>query len=206
MVFFSRAASYAAVLLGLTGIWTTGAAAQSCTARTLIIAAHQDDDIIFFNPAETTDIKEKRCVRIVYVTAGDAGGTSAYWGNRELATQRGHETMARVAAGPDNILSINVRGHRLARRRLANAPRVDIVFLRLPDGNIPGDGFQRNNFDSLFKLGGSGPSMDFSRKDSGAQAFRRSPNWRASEVPPSAGSMSETARSLDDGAMNLPKG
>ena len=66
---------------------------RRCSAgKTMNIVAHEDDDLLFLSPALLRDVRRGRCVRTVFVTAGDAservGGTadqrSVYWHAREV--------------------------------------------------------------------------------------------------------------------------
>src|SRR5205085_11614279 len=53
---------------------TTGAAATAAcpSGATMNIVAHQDDDLLFLSPDLLHDVQSARCVRTVFVTAGDA--------------------------------------------------------------------------------------------------------------------------------------
>lgn len=48
--------------------------------------------------------------------------------------------------------SITIGAHGLALKTLTAKPRVSMVVMRLPDGNIPGGGFPSNGDTSLQKL------------------------------------------------------
>jgi LmbE family N-acetylglucosaminyl deacetylase len=54
-----------------------------CTHTKMVIVAHQDDDLIFQNPALLEAIAAGDCVRTVFVTVGNAGLGEAYWRERE---------------------------------------------------------------------------------------------------------------------------
>jgi LmbE family N-acetylglucosaminyl deacetylase len=101
--------------------------------RTLNVVAHQDDDLLFMNPAVSDDIAAGRWVVTVFVTAGDAGRGSAYWRGREQGAMAAYAAMAGVP-GKWAADTVNLAGHRIQRRSLAGT-RVALLFLRLADGH-----------------------------------------------------------------------
>ncbi|BFU45378.1 ricin-type beta-trefoil lectin domain protein [Krasilnikovia sp. MM14-A1004] len=122
------------------------AAALPCSVQ---IVAHEDDDLLFMNPDLQRDIRADKCVRTVYVTAGDAGRDVGYWSARETGEQAAYATMA----GRPNEWSpgtTTVEGRELRVSRLAGT-QVELVFLRLPDG-FDGRGSDRYGAQSLQKL------------------------------------------------------
>src|SRR5215475_11483965 len=48
-------------------------AEPECNGRSMNIVAHEDDDLLFLSPDLIHDIQSGRCVRTIFVTAGDAG-------------------------------------------------------------------------------------------------------------------------------------
>lgn len=129
-------------------------AAQGCDGSTTVMTvwAHPDDDIIFANPTISDAIATGQCVRSVFVTAGDAGKGGGYVDARELGILRAYNHMR----GTDGLwdaaeLTLNTGMH---ARRLTpqNDPRVSVIFLRLPDGNITGGGFDATGHATLSGL------------------------------------------------------
>ena len=125
------------------------------TPTTLNVVAHQDDDLLFMNPDIMHDIAAGRCVRTVYITAGDGGNDSFYWLRREQGSEAAYSYMA----GLDDIWTqrtISLNSHEFIT--IAN-PRgndqISLVFMQLPDGNIWGQGFARTKFESLSHLADS---------------------------------------------------
>lgn len=117
----------------------------------LNIVAHEDDDILFMNPDIQADIQGGRCVRTVYVTAGDAGQPSEYWMGRERGAKAAYSAMYRV----ENIWRDEqhlLDGRLVAVSYLQNVPEVSLLFLRLPDGNVDGGGFAASGGESLHRL------------------------------------------------------
>lgn len=114
-------------------------------AGSLNVVAHQDDDLLFINPAVSDDIAAGRCVVTVFITAGDAGRRPAYWRGREAGAMAAYAAMAGV---PNEWLedSLVVDGHRIARVSLLRTG-IELLFLRLPDakGNPmrPGQSLKR---------------------------------------------------------------
>jgi LmbE family N-acetylglucosaminyl deacetylase len=100
-------------------------------ARSLNVVAHQDDDLLFINPAVSDDIAAGRCVATVFITAGDAGRRPAYWRGREAGAMAAYAAMARV---PNDWFedTMVVGGHRIARLSLLRT-KIVLLFLRLPD-------------------------------------------------------------------------
>src|SRR3954470_15328298 len=94
-------------------------AAPAC-GRTLNVVAHEDDDLLFINPAVSNDIAAGRCVVTAFVTAGDAGRARSYWHGRELGSMAAYAAMARV---PDvwRTDTFTVAGHSITRARLAHS-------------------------------------------------------------------------------------
>lgn len=115
-----------------------------------VIVAHPDDDILFMNPALEQQLL-RTCLRTVYLTAADNGQQPAYWQGRE----RGIEAAYALMMGADNswmnkIIVIN--GHQVLERILVGRPSLALVFLRLPDGSVAGDGFAATGHQSLKRL------------------------------------------------------
>ncbi len=108
--------------------------------RDLYMVAHEDDDLLFMSPDVPESIRAGHTVRTVYLTAGDAGKTSAYWKDgREAGIREAYALMA----GVDNSWTESVdtvQGKPAYRFTLVGNQRVSVVFLRLPNGGS-GDGF-----------------------------------------------------------------
>lgn len=128
-------------------------AAQGCQGETVLgIWAHPDDDIIFGNPTISDALAAGGCVRTVFVTAGDAGKGMGYVEARELGILRAYNDM-RGSDGlwdaADLVLETGVHVRRLTPQ---GDPRVSVLFLRLPDGNITGAGFAATGFATVSRL------------------------------------------------------
>ena len=96
-----------AVLAGA-ALTAESAGAVTCPGgRTMVIVAHQDDDIIFFGTDVIADLKANRCVRTIFVTAGNAGGTNGYWGSREIGAVRAHAKMLGLATATSNASAVS---------------------------------------------------------------------------------------------------
>lgn len=124
-----------------------------CQDKTVLnIVAHQDDDLLFLSPDLLQDIASGKCIRTLYVTAGDAGSGPLYWQARERGSQDAYSTMLgnnstwtqRVVKIADNqfITVVNPRGN----------AKVALIFMRLADGNLLGRGFAASHFESLEHL------------------------------------------------------
>jgi len=118
----------------------------------LNIVAHEDDDLLFINPNILSDFSSNRCVKTIYVTAGDAGAGAAYWTGRQNAAENAYSFMIgykgswinrTVKLGDNEYVTI-------ATPRLNN--KATLIFLNLPDGGIKGNGFKYSNFQTISKL------------------------------------------------------
>jgi len=116
------------------------------------IVAHQDDDLLFLSPDLLHELHTGHCVRTIYLTAGDAGNTEPYWLSREQGSEAAYSQMLgsdqpwitrTVALAPGEFAAV-ANPH--------NNNRVSLIFLRLPDGNMHGEGFAASHFDSLAGL------------------------------------------------------
>ena len=115
------------------------------------IVAHEDDSMLFQSPDLLHDIQTGKCVRTVFVTAGDAGQDSDYWSSRELGAQAAYAQMAGVA----NVWTqsdAGISGHPISLMTLTGNPKITLLFMRLPDGNLDGSGFAPDESQSLQKL------------------------------------------------------
>jgi LmbE family N-acetylglucosaminyl deacetylase len=144
------ALSCAAALL--TGGVERALAAGPCSGAVMYIAAHQDDTLLFQSPDLLEDVRDNKCVRTVFTTAGDAGklGESGkYWKGREAGAEAAYAEMAGVA-NTWTTSEPTFEGHKLRLRTLNEQPGITIAYMRLPDGGPDGKGFP---------LPGGGPSL-----------------------------------------------
>ncbi len=127
-------------------------AASACTSgTTLNIVAHEDDDLLFLSPDLLHAIQSGRCVRTIFVTAGDNGESASYWQTRELGPQAAYAQMAGVA----NVWTqtdAGISGHPIAVFTLNGKPNISVAYMQLPDGNIDGSGFTSTGNASLQDL------------------------------------------------------
>ena len=98
---------------------------------TLSIVAHEDDDLLFINPAIAGDITARRCITTVFVTAGDAGRGFTFWRGRERGAMAAYAQMARSNSrwAEDTL---RVGGVGVHRGTLAGTG-ITLLFMRLPD-------------------------------------------------------------------------
>lgn len=122
-----------------------------CAGGALHVVAHPDDDLLFQSPDLLRDVQAGRCVRTVYLTAGDAGRAHDYWSAREAGIRAAYAFMAGVVDEWDaGVLEVADRPVELATARAA--PQLSLVFLRLPDGGRTGTGSVRYGGQSLMRL------------------------------------------------------
>ncbi|MGN7970411.1 PIG-L family deacetylase [Microbacterium sp. 22296] len=129
-------------------------AAQGCDGPTTVMSvwAHPDDDIIFANPTISDAIDAGDCVRSIFVTAGDAGKGMRYVEARELGILRAYNDMRGMQGLWDPTDLTLISGVHVRRLSPQGDPRVSVMFLRLPDGNITGEGFADTGFATLGDL------------------------------------------------------
>ena len=122
-----------------------------CSGGAVQIVAHEDDDLLFQSPDLLHDIDEGRCVRTVYVTAGDSGDVEEYWLSREQGSEAALAQMAGVA---DSWTTgeVSLAGNPVRLRTLDASPNVSVVFMRLPDGFPLGTGSAARGYQSLYRL------------------------------------------------------
>ncbi len=118
---------------------------------TLNVVAHQDDDLLFLNPDVQRDIDAGRCIRTVFVTAGDAGQDFAYWQGREQGAMAAYAKMYGVQNSWRQAYQ-TIGGQRVSVHYLNGAPNLSLVFMRLPDGGLDGEGFDAEDRQSLQRL------------------------------------------------------
>ncbi|WP_285138116.1 PIG-L family deacetylase [Microbacterium sp. lyk4-40-TSB-66] len=137
-------------------------AAQGCDGPSTVMGvwAHPDDDIIFGNPTISDALEAGDCVRTVFVTAGDAGKGMRYVEARELGILRAYNDMRGAQGLWDSTDLTLTSGVHVRRLTPQGDPRVSVIFLRLPDGNITGAGFADTGFATLGRLYDGGiPSL-----------------------------------------------
>jgi LmbE family N-acetylglucosaminyl deacetylase len=128
-----------------------------CAGADLYVAAHQDDTILFESPSLLEDVHSNRCVRTVFTTAGDAGKAAKYWEGRETGAEAAYAQMAGVASLWTGS-QVTLAGHSVHMETLVGRPGISIIYLRLPDGGVEGEGFPLYGNQSLKKLWNSGNS------------------------------------------------
>jgi hypothetical protein len=128
--------------------------ATACIGQTSVnIVAHQDDDLLFLNPDISHDIESGKCIRTIYLTAGDAGLKDFYWLSRERGSQDAYSHM--TIENDDLWIKRIVKFTETEFITIAtpkNNPKISLIFMHLPDGNFDGSGFVRSDKESLTKL------------------------------------------------------
>jgi len=106
--------------------------AQCHGIKDLAFVAHLDDDLLFMNPDIASNIEAGGCVRVVYLTASDAGEGEGYMLGRERGVRAAYAYMAHE---PDvwKEDAGTAGGHHFARFTLQGNPRVQLWHMRLKD-------------------------------------------------------------------------
>lgn len=125
--------------------------AAVCARTTLVSVAHQDDDLLFINPALAGDYDAGACLRVVYLTAGDAGRTDDYVRSRENGVRAAYALMAGAPDTWKRSDAGGIRGFSLAHPP-AGRGEIQLLFLGLPDGFPRGGGSAAQGRQSLLKL------------------------------------------------------
>jgi LmbE family N-acetylglucosaminyl deacetylase len=139
------------VALFLTSAIAAVGAEPSCASSAMYIVAHEDDTLLFQSPSVLQDIESGRCVRTVFLTAGDAGRPQSYWSTREDGAEAAYAQIA-GASNQWTGSTIVANGHSLHIETLTDQPGISIVYMRLPDGGDSGEGTELYDFQSLEKL------------------------------------------------------
>jgi len=146
--------------LGATPVAVQVSPTTACTAGAMQIVAHEDDDLLFQSPDLAQDVLAGRCVRTVFLTAGDAAQGETYWRSREAGSLAAYAEMAGVADRWSSS-DAGLPDHAVRLMTLTDAPRVSVVFMRLPDGNRAGTGTFVHDYESLRRLwDGDIPTID----------------------------------------------
>jgi LmbE family N-acetylglucosaminyl deacetylase len=126
-----------------------------CNGKTVLsVVAHQDDDLLFMNPDQLHSLQSGDCLRTIYVTAGDAGNDDAYWLGREKGAQKAYSYMSGRSEKDvwiQQTVKLSTRQYITIASPMGN-PNISLIFMRLPDGNPSGTGFERTRLESLAKL------------------------------------------------------
>jgi len=115
----------------------------------IYVNAHQDDWQFFRGEVAWADVSDpSNKILFIYTTAGDGGlETLGKWESRERGAMASIRSMLPKKPVSSEIISCN--GHPIVRYSCENTRS---YFMRLPDGNMNGDGFKATNNTSLKKL------------------------------------------------------
>ncbi len=122
-------------------------------------AAHEDDWQLFMNPSAFEDVSSGAVKTVfVHVTAGDAGLGMGRGGRKHpfyLARENGAMGAIHFMADADQtpadqaVSHMRFNGHPIYRLGYRNTVS---YFLRVPDGNVSGAGYDKTGFQSLKRL------------------------------------------------------
>lgn len=115
-------------------------------SRVLSLVAHQDDDLLFINPAIVDAISSGASVKTVFLTAGAKTGDSVYYPAREAAARAAY---ARMAGAADAWTDVPGPVHEIA---LVARPDISLMFLRLSVSASEGGGVSPGSGANLQKL------------------------------------------------------
>jgi hypothetical protein len=120
--------------LGVTGVPNDGEPLSP--AANLVIVAHEDDDLLFFQPELHELVSNHAPLTVLYVTAGDAEQGVDYADSRLFAEQNAYSLVSGV--GDWTCGWTWIAQHPAWHCRLPDA-NVSLISLAYPDGGIPGN-------------------------------------------------------------------
>lgn len=128
-------ASIAAVLASITPAQAEAPSPES--SNILVVAAHQDDDVLVSVPDLAEAIAEDRTIQTLYLTSGDAGfPCTSYTRSRELGAKAVH---AQLAGVPNQwIDQERVVNGKVLRVSTLVGTHQSLAFVGLPDGKLEG--------------------------------------------------------------------
>ncbi|HSX06231.1 MAG TPA: hypothetical protein VLG92_00745 [Candidatus Saccharimonadia bacterium] len=136
-----------------------------CDGKTVMnVVAHEDDDLLFINPDISHDLAHHDCVRTIYITAGDDGRGTNYLRQREAGSQAAYSVMLHTPKLWEYQPITLPSGAIVTAASPQGDPNVSLVFLRLPDGNLNGEGFASTGNQSIARLK-SGAMSDITSVD-----------------------------------------
>jgi LmbE family N-acetylglucosaminyl deacetylase len=117
------------------------------------IVAHPDDDLLFQSPDLLTEIEQNstRCITTIFTTSGDAGLGANFARNREMGNRAAYSFMGNIS---DNWMASTIwlGGQPVLLEASASRPSIQHIWLRVPDGNFLGTGFNSTGCTGLSKL------------------------------------------------------
>ena len=143
------------LLIGLSlgvgsGWWQFQSKAREERLKPIVyVVAHPDDDLLFMNPSIMNNLDKDRRVVVIYITVGDGGQDEDYWRERFKGIREAYGFLGKVNGWTQKEWQLN--RHRL-EVWLADNKKLQLVLVGLPDGGYRGEGFERNDYESLQKL------------------------------------------------------
>ena len=121
--------------------------------KILNVVAHEDDDLLFLSPPLMQFIERGDSITTLYLTAGDDGLDAAYWHGREQGVMAAYASMLGGTAVSWTDSSVTpVPGAAALPSATPSRGEIELVFVRLPDGNVDGSGFPSTDNVSLKML------------------------------------------------------
>lgn len=147
--------SAAAIISRPRNLRIAGLYSQSCRGRIILqVVAHPDDDLAFMNPDTQAALDAHKCVRSIYLTAADHGWGLPYAEEREAGVRAAYDTMLgnETANWKSHTVTLPTGELINVSDSPDNAPLATLIFIRLPDGNLDGNGFSTTGEVSLKRL------------------------------------------------------
>jgi hypothetical protein len=108
---------------------------------------------VFQSPDLIHSTRSGECSTTVYMTSGDAGYGTAYAFSREEGIRTAYAWMANTTSDGFRRGTMIIGGHPVIIDTLQRGhPQIQLIWLRLPDGNIDGSGYDATNRTSLLSL------------------------------------------------------
>lgn len=139
-----------------------------CQGKTIMqIVAHQDDDLLFMSPDLIRNLNQDDCIRTIYLTAGDHGFHKPYWISREDGAKAAYAKGLNIKQPhwKTQLYQISDKKYISVAQLKESSGKISLLFLRLPDGNLNGEGFDASKKESLSSLN-SGVTTQLNSVDS----------------------------------------
>ncbi|KAF2195229.1 hypothetical protein K469DRAFT_722497 [Zopfia rhizophila CBS 207.26] len=142
------------LLLLVVAIAFTTPVTKSAKPGAIYFVAHPVDGLLYQNPDLFHDFHIFKCTTMVFFTSGDRGIIGNYSESCEKGLENAYSYLTGVRPSDDawGELHVEFEEKPIVLRTLKEAPHVQILYLRLPNGSPDGNGYETNDGESLRKV------------------------------------------------------